>query len=162
MNASINSLLGPLEAATRQGSWEDAEDIAREISRLARLQRLSELQKIQEALIGRQGYIKLKQPLRCPQIAPGGSQVAKTPLLAGSHMPFHASELLEKLKDPDWTAKAKAAGWSIEELRKTATKTPLPVSGLTPVKQGQSTLIPSALYQKTQLGPFCEEQWPFG
>lgn len=117
MNQHINALLGPLEAATRSGSWEDAEDIAREISRLSRLQRLSELQKIQEALVGSQGYLKLKHPLRCPQIAPRGSQGAKTPL---------------------------------------------PVSGLTPIKQGDSTLIPSALYQKTLLGPSCEEQWPFG
>lgn len=51
MNPSINSLLGPLEAATRLESWEDAEDIAREISRLCRLQRLCELQKIQEAIL---------------------------------------------------------------------------------------------------------------
>lgn len=117
MNASINSLLGPLEAATRQGSWEDAEDIAREISRMSRLQRLSELQKIQEALVGYQGYMKLKQPIRCPQIAPRGSHVAKTPL---------------------------------------------PGAGLTPIKQGKSTMVPSILNQKTPLGPSCEEQWPFG
>lgn len=53
MNA-INSLLAPLEAATRLGSWEDAEDIAREISRLCRLRRLCELQQIQEALFDKQ------------------------------------------------------------------------------------------------------------
>lgn len=52
MNA-INSLLAPLEAATRLSSWEDAEDIAREITRLCRLQRLLELEKIQEALWAR-------------------------------------------------------------------------------------------------------------
>lgn len=62
MNNSINSLLGPLEAATRSGSWEDAEDIAEEIRRLAKLQRLSELQKIQAALVGKQGYMELKLP----------------------------------------------------------------------------------------------------
>lgn len=48
--SSINSLLGPLEAAARLQSWEDAEDIAREIARLCRLMRLSDLQSIQEAL----------------------------------------------------------------------------------------------------------------
>lgn len=71
MNASINSLLGPLEAATRSGSWEDAEDIAGEIRRLAKLQRLSELQKIQEALVGsriRQGESALVSYGRQPSI----------------------------------------------------------------------------------------------
>lgn len=53
VNSQINSLLGPLEAATRLQSWEDAEDIAREITRLCRVQRLVELQKIQEALWAR-------------------------------------------------------------------------------------------------------------
>lgn len=48
--SSINCLLGPLEAAARLQSWEDAEDIAREIARLCRLMRLCDLQSIQEAL----------------------------------------------------------------------------------------------------------------
>jgi hypothetical protein len=50
MNKEINSLLGPLEGATRSGDWETAECVAREISRLARVERLSELQRIEEAL----------------------------------------------------------------------------------------------------------------
>lgn len=76
MNPSINSLLGPLEAATRQGSWEDAEDIAGEIVRLSRLQRLSELEKIQEALAGRrirQGQSTLIPPSRSSPACPGAS-----------------------------------------------------------------------------------------
>lgn len=69
MNPSINSLLGPLEAATRLQSWEDAEDIAREISRLCRLQRLSELQQIQEA-IGDRKWPKVAPRPSCEQIRP--------------------------------------------------------------------------------------------
>lgn len=80
MNASINSLLGPLEAATRSGSWEDAEDIAGEISRLARLQRLSELKKIEEALIASGRHQKLKPSPKHPVTALRGNQTAKTPL----------------------------------------------------------------------------------
>lgn len=81
MNQHINALLGPLEAATRHGSWEDAEDIACEISRLARLERLSELQRIQEALhAGWKHQVGL--------IAPRGSQVAKTPIPVATVAPI--------------------------------------------------------------------------
>lgn len=81
MNQHINALLGPLEAATRQGSWEDAEDIAIEISLLARQERLGELQRIQEALYA--GRIH-----KSGIIAPGGSQVAKTPIPVATVAPI--------------------------------------------------------------------------
>lgn len=186
MNNSINELLGPLEGATRSGNWEDVEDIAREISRLARLQRLGELQKIQEALgSSRRGRERKPYPDH-PSIAPRGSQGAKTPLPVDSLTPirperrqiiqsfkrYSASELLENLKDPAWTAKAKAAGWDVEELRKVVTEA-ISEASRAPIKQGESTTLPTKkeweafgfsvppdLCLEIQDAP--PEQWPFG
>lgn len=64
----IANLLDPLQTAIVMQSWEDAEDIAREISRLCRLKRLSELQKIQEALEGRRTDKSPPMPLPAPNL----------------------------------------------------------------------------------------------
>lgn len=79
----IANLLDPLQSAIALQSWEDAEDIAREISRLARLQRLSELQKIQEALAISGSHQTNKSPAR-PHSAPNSPICTQdeTPLAA--------------------------------------------------------------------------------